>query len=81
VLWVFDPLVERFVVPNNVRGLKGRRISAETGKTPGLSIPQARKAWPCHVLVALQRMTSRARVKYALASACAAFRTSYILTE
>jgi hypothetical protein len=81
MLRVGDPIIQRFVVPNDIRGLEGRRIPAETSETSGLSIPQACETWTGHALVGLQRMTSRARAKYALASGSIAFRKSWICAE
>ena len=56
-------------------------MPAETSETSRLSIPQIRKTWTGHALIGLQRMTSSARAKHALASRRIAFRKSYGGTE
>src|SRR6516165_7909266 len=76
MLRISDPVSKGLIVPNDVRGFEGGRIPAETREPSGLSIPQICETWPCHVLVWLQRMTSRARAKYALASGHVACRKS-----
>jgi len=81
MLRVGEPVIQCLVVPNDVRGFEGRRIPAETRHTARLSIPQVGEARTRHVSVGLQRMASRARVEYALASGRVAVRKSRICSE
>jgi hypothetical protein len=74
MLRVLDPFIERFVVPQNVRGLQSGRISAETRRASRLSVPHIRETWTRHILVGLQRMARSASAEYALSTGGAAFR-------
>jgi len=76
MLRIIDPLVERLVVPNDVRGFESVGISAEGCQTSRVAVPHTRETWARHVLVGLQGMTDRASAEYVLASGGIAVRSN-----
>src|SRR5450759_1289551 len=75
MLRIIDPLVERLVIPNDVRGFERGRITAETRQASRLAVPHIRETRAGHIQAGLQGMTGRASAEYALALGRIAFRS------